>query len=55
VITLDENTCRLLLELPINETRTIKIDDRQFTIVDTEEFLRIVAMAGLKVNAPVAR
>lgn len=45
---LDEETSQQLLKLPVNETRTIQIDDRNFTLIDTEEFLRILDLAGLK-------
>jgi hypothetical protein len=48
MITFDEESTQLLLKMPITETRTMQVDDRNFTLIDTEEFLRILELAGLK-------
>jgi hypothetical protein len=35
---LDDAAEKILMELPISETRSFKIADREFTIVDRENF-----------------
>jgi hypothetical protein len=46
--TMDLESWNTLKELPVNQTRDFKLDDREFTIVDKEEFIRICELANLR-------
>jgi hypothetical protein len=46
-IVFDRDTAQLLLALPINRTIGVTIDDRHFTIVDSEFFFDVCRKAGL--------
>lgn len=50
MITLDKETVDRLMNMPIDHTVGIQIEDRHFTIVDTEEFLRILNIAKMTVE-----
>jgi hypothetical protein len=47
-LTLSLESWQLLMELPVSHTREFQLEDRNFTIVDTEEFKRIIKLAKLK-------
>lgn len=47
MIVMERESANKLLELPVNQTLRLEIDDRVFVILDHEEFLRILAMANM--------
>lgn len=51
-MSLDSDSMRTLLELPVNETRQFNFNDRNFTLIDTAEFERICELAKI-VNEPI--
>ena len=47
-IVMDVDSVKMLLAMPIIQTMKFKIEDREFQVVDSEEFARIVSMAKMK-------
>lgn len=50
MIVLGEGTVEDLLALPVDRTRGFTIDDRHFTIIDSEFFYDICRKAGLVIT-----
>lgn len=55
MIVFDQGTVEDLLALPVDRTRGVQIDDRHFTIVDSEFFFDICRKAGLKITDMAAK
>ena len=49
-ITIDLDAVQVLLEMPIAQTRTFKLEDREFSIVDSEYLKEVCRLAHLKVT-----
>lgn len=47
MITFDMETQERLMALPVNRTLGVQIDDRHFTIIDSEFFFDLCRKAGL--------
>ena len=50
MIRIDPDTERRLMAMPVNQTLALTIDDRNFTVIDTEFFYDICRLARLEVE-----
>lgn len=50
MITLDMKTADDLLAMPVTRTMTIKMEDRNFTIIDTEFFRDLCKRARIRIT-----
>jgi hypothetical protein len=48
-ITISLEACEVLVKMPVTQTRTFKLDDREFSIIDSEYLKEVCELAKLKI------